>query len=117
VAVRDFYLGAKSQHLVVILGVALEELLPEGVADLGIGLHENPALSAISAGAPCALPAGDVAVLVEFCRVFTEVLDVSVYVLRVVVRRPLAQDAVYKDLVFDDTVSSLRVSLKQLRNQ
>src|SRR5205085_737079 len=82
--------------------VALVVLLPAELPQARVGGHEDAGLSAVNAGRPGALGAGDATVRVQFGGVLAEVPDVAARVLAVPVDRALAEAASQVEPVVDD---------------
>src|SRR4051812_34331357 len=88
---------ARAEHLEVVLGMTLVELLPGRLPDARIAREENAGPRAVPTGLEGALAAGHVTVTVELPGVLAEVPDVSVAILRVEVVGDLARLATLSD--------------------
>src|SRR3954464_12464184 len=100
-AVRHAHRAVQLQDLEVVLSLALQELLPGGLPDLRLGVHEDAWFRAVDASGPAALGCLDLAVLVQLRRLLAVQPDVAVVVLRVPVGRALLEAAPQIELVVD----------------
>src|SRR5262249_2004105 len=101
-AVRNRHRCVEAQHAVVVLRLPGIVLLPPGLTGMRPRRHEDSGLGTVTTRAPGALPARDVACPIELGSVLAEVPDVPEVVLRVPVRRPLAELPTEIQAVVDD---------------
>src|SRR5947207_12123243 len=101
----------------MVLGVALEVLLTERLADLWPRGHEDSRVCAVDTGLPRPLAARDLACLVQLGRRFAEVPDIAACVLRVPVGRPLRKPTVEVEAIGDLGAANALNLLRSLRHR